>query len=421
MPTLFVQKLYCIGFLCLGYISGIAQPTTEITPPDYIKTIQFKGNTEFATTPILKRGEAFSINFDDLTGDEADYYYQITHHNFDWSPSSLYKNEFLKGFDNIRITRYENSFNTLQLYSNYTLQIPNEDTKGLKVSGNYIITIYDSDDTPIFSRKFIVHEAISQIKTYIKRSRNLQFIETKQTAQFEINTPNEILRNTQRSVKTVVFQNHDIKQAITNLKPQYTIGDKLIYKYDQEASFWGGNEYLFFDTKDLRASTINIKNISSEELYHHHLYTDGSRADRNYTYAPDINGNFVVRKLNAQDDNTEADYTWIHFTLENYEPTNNGTFHVFGQFNNFTIDATTQLEYDKKRGVYHTQLLFKQGFYNYKYILVYPDGTIAPGITSGNFDETENEYTVIAYYSPPGARYDRCIGTGTGNSTSITN
>ena len=38
-----------------------------------------------------------------------------------------------------------------------------------------------------------------------------------------------------------------------------------------------------------------------------------------------------------------------------------------------------------------------------------------------NFEETENQYTVLVYYSPPGARYDQIIGVGAANSRNIKN
>ncbi len=410
------------SFLTVISIYSFGQEIVEEkNPPDFIKTIQLFGNTEFSGTPIMKLGERLTIKFDDINGDEVNYYYKITHYNFDWTPSPLYKNEYLEGFDDVRIVTYENSFNTLQLYSHYTLNIPNEDTRRLKVSGNYMIEIYDDDSELVFSRKFIIYESIASVKVYTKRSRDLKYIDAKQTVQFEVNSPNEILKNPKRNVKTLVIQNNDLKGAINNLKPQFTVANNLVYKYDTESSFWGGNEYLFFDSKEVRASTANIQHIDLQELYHQYLYTDIVRANRNYTYYPDINGNFVVRNLRADNNDIEADYLWMHFTVECYDALDGGELHLFGNFNNYVIDESTKLTYDKEKAIYYTERLFKQGFTNYKYVLVNPDGSIDPGFISGNYDETENEYIVIPYYRTPGGRYDRAIGKGIGNSRDITN
>ncbi|KAA1245551.1 DUF5103 domain-containing protein [Aquimarina sp. RZ0] len=421
MSQKLTQFVFLLALLGIVTQSINAQEVKEVNPPDHIKTIQLFGGAEFSGTPVIKLGEPLHIRFDDINGDEVDYYYKITHYNFDWTPSPLYKNEYIDGFDDVRILNYENSFNTLQMYSHYILDIPNEDTRGLKVSGNYMLEMYDSDDEIVFSRKFIVYENLATIKVYTKRSRNLNFINTKQSVQFEINSPNEILKNPKRTVKTLVIQNNDIKGAITNLIPQFTIANTLVYKYDTESSFWAGNEFLFFDNKEIRASSINIRNIDLQETYHNYLYTDVVRANRNYTYQPDINGGFVVRNLRADDSNTQADYAWIHFSLECYEPLGDGELHIFGNFNNYVTDDSTKLEYDKERAIYFTKKQFKQGFNNYKYVLVKPDGSIDRGFISGNFDETENEYMVLPYYRAPGARYDRVIGKGTGNSRNITN
>ncbi len=422
MPEKLRQILFFFIFSIAACYTSYTQSIIKETPAaSHINTIQFLTDAEFAGVPILKIGEPISIAFDDTTGDESDYYYRISHYNFDWTPSALYKNEYLDGFDEIRIVTYENSFNTLQMYSHYTLNIPNEDTRRLKVSGNYLIEIYDDDDEVVFSRKFIVYEPLTTVKVYTKRSRDLKYINTKQSVQFEINSAREILRNPKQTVKTLVMKNNDINRGITNLKPQFTIADKLVYKYDQESSFWGGNEFLFFDSKDIRASTVSTRRIELDGIYHNYLYPNIVRANRKYTYNPDINGNFVIRNLDAEDNNVEADYVWMHFFLECYEPLDGGKIHLYGNFNNYTLDESTLLEYNEKDAIYYNKRLFKQGFYNYKYVLLRPDGTIDPGFISGNFDETENEYTVIPYYRAPGARYDRAIGKGVANSANITN
>ncbi|HLW31170.1 MAG TPA: type IX secretion system plug protein domain-containing protein, partial [Aequorivita sp.] len=118
--------LFSVSLLLLAYTS-FAQ-IHEKVEPSYISTIQFSGQTDFSQLPIIRLGERLQLSFDALNGQEADFYYTITHHNFDWSPSDLSKSEYLNGFDEVRISSYENSLNTLQIYSHYTLTIPNRDT-----------------------------------------------------------------------------------------------------------------------------------------------------------------------------------------------------------------------------------------------------------------------------------------------------
>ena len=414
-------------FKAISFLFLIAFPTllisqvSEVNPPDYIKTITFKGDTPESQLPVLKLGEYLVLEFDALNGDEEDYYYKITHYNFDWTPSILVQSEYLEGFDNQRIRNYENSYNTYQIYSHYKLTIPNTQTKRLKVSGNYLISIYNNDDEFIFSRKFMIYEDKTNVGVALKRSRDIQFIEEKQRVEIIIAPKNMQLNNPKQTVKTLIVQNNNLNTAISNLKPQYTIGNQLIYKYDTESSFWGGNEYLYFENKDVRAANTGVRAIDLQELYHNHLFTNTERATKPYTYNPDINGNYLITNIDADDPSIEADYVWMHFYLLTNEFLNNKSIHVYGNFNNYAIDESTKLIYDEYNNVYTNVQLLKQGFYSYKYVVVDNNNTLNEGAISGNFYQTENNYKVIVYYRDLGGRYDKIIGLGEGSSINISN
>lgn len=410
---------YTLLFL-LVFPQAFSQITEKIEP-SYISTIEFRGATEQSELPIIRLGQNIQLSFDALNGEELDYYYKITHHNFDWSPSDLSQSEYLDGFDEVRITEYENSLNTLQIYSHYMLRIPNRDTRGVTKSGNYLLSIYNRDSDLIFTRKFLVVEDLASVGVEIKRARDLRLIDEKQVVQFFVNSPNLLLRNPKQTVKTLVLQNSNLKTAITDLVPQYTMGNELIYKYDIEASFGGGNEFLAFDNKDERSASNGVRSISLTDVYENYLFTNIPRNNRPYTYNPDINGNFVVRNIDARNQNIEAEYVRMHFNLQYYEDLGDKEIHVYGNFNNWTIDGSTYLTYDSTSDSYRNSRLFKQGFYNYKYVLVNRDGSIDDGAISGDFWQTENDYTVVVYYRDLGARYDRIIGMGRANSTTITN
>ena len=415
-----LNKLFFTGvFFCL--VSAANAQVEEKIEPNYIRTIEFKGTTNQSQLPIIRLGERLQLSFDAINGNEEDYYYRITHHDFDWKPSDLSKGEYLDGFDDVRIETYENSYNTLQIFSHYTLTIPNRETRSINKSGNYLLSLFNDNNELMFSRKFMVIENTAQVIVEIKRSRDLSFIHEKQVVQFTIDSPKLLLLNPKQNVKTVVLQNSNLKQAITNLKPQYTIGSQLIYRYDKEAAFWGGNEFLAFDNKDVRSASNGIRRVEVSDLYENYLYSNISRKDQPYTYNPDINGNFVVRNIDVRNPNIEAEYVRMHFNLMYYEDIGDKELHIYGNFNNWTIDGTTYLEYDQRSDSYKNTRLFKQGFYNYKYVLVDRDGSINHGAIDGNFWQTENDYTVLAYYRDLGGRYDRIIGMGTANSTNITN
>ena len=409
-------------FLFMFQIPEGSAQVEETIEPEYIRTIEFKGTASQSRLPVIELGQKLQLSFDDIIGNEADYFYTIEHFNFDWTPSDLSKGEYLDGFDDVRIETYENSFNTLQLYSNYKLSIPNRETRALKKSGNYLLRIFNDDGEIVFSRKFMVLERLLSVAVEIKRSRIIKNIDQQQVVQFKINAPNLLLINPKQNVKTLVLQNNNLKTAITDLKPLYTIGSELIYRYDQEAAFWGGNEFLFFDNKDIRSATNGVRSVALNDLYENFLFTNIDRSVRPYTYNPDINGNFQVRNLYAsQNQNIEADYVLMHFNLQHYGSLGDKEIHIYGNFNNWTIDQTTYMRFNEKTDTYQNARLFKQGFYNYKYVMVNRDGSVEQGPISGNFWETENQYTVLVYYRAPGSRFDRLMGEGSANSIKISN
>jgi len=104
-----------------------------------------------------------------------------------------------------------------------------------------------------------------------------------------------------------------------------------------------------------------------------------------------------------------------------YTPEENQRVFVYGNFNNYATQETNELYYNPDSGLMETILFLKQGFYNYTFASQIDDGPIDLGRINGNYWETENDYTVLVYYKGPGERYDRLIGWGRGNSTSITN
>ena len=144
-------------FLCCPLLV-LAQSVKIVPPPSNISAIYFssQGKIQYGI-PILELGQSFSLHFDDLQGDEAFYYYQIHHYDYDWKPSPLSVNNVIDGFDDVRILDVYNSENTLQNYTHYELKIPNTNTYALRQSGNYLIEIYDEEGNLLFNRKLLIY------------------------------------------------------------------------------------------------------------------------------------------------------------------------------------------------------------------------------------------------------------------------
>ena len=100
-----------------------------------------------------------------------------------------------------------------------------------------------------------------------------------------------------------------------------------------------------------------------------------------------------------------------------------------GDLTNRRFDPSSRMAYDAEAGVYHKEMLLKQGAYNYQYVTL-PEGAQTHGqkqrnatplnngvnavastaVTEGDFHQTVNEYLVAVYYRAPGERFDRLLG-----------
>ncbi|CAM1349152.1 DUF5103 domain-containing protein [Tenacibaculum insulae] len=379
-----------------------------------IKTIQLrpKHNVhQFAA--IVKLGTVLELSFDDLEADNKEYQYKITHMTHDWKPSNLTSNQYIDGFDENEILNVTNSFNTLQPYTHYSVEIPNQNTIITK-SGNYLISVLNEDYNVIFSRRCVFYEDITTVGIAVFRSRNTKSNNQKQTVQFTVNHPDLNINNANQEINVTLFQNHNWNTAINNIQPQFIKPNQLIYNHTLKTDFWGGNEFLNFDSKHIRSTSLNIAKTDRKEIFHNYLYTNEQRAYKTYTYNPDINGQFLIRNLETTDSNTEADYSMVHFSLDAFEPFYNKDVFVYGAFNNYQLSDKNKMKYNSKNEIYEAAIKFKQGFYNYSYVTLNKNNTINLNEIDGSFYQTENEYTAIIYYKPFGETYDRVIGVGNG-------
>ncbi len=379
-----------------------------------IKTIQLRPKhnaNQFAA--IVRLGNVLELSFDDLEADSKEYQYKVAHMTHDWKPSNLTSNQYIDGFDENEIINITNSFNTLQSYTHYSVEIPNQNTIITK-SGNYLISVLNEDYEVVFSRRCIFYEDITTVGVAVLRSRDTKSNNQKQTVQFSVNHPNIPINNATREINITLFQNHNWNTAINNIQPQFIKPQQLLYNHTFKTNFWGGNEFLNFDSKHLRNTSLNIAKTERKNIYHSYIYTDEQRADKTYTFNPDINGQFVVRTLEANDSNTEADYSIVHFSLDAFEPFEDKDTFVYGAFNNYQLSDENKMKYNTVDNVYQAEIKFKQGFYNYSYATLNKNNSINLNEIDGSFYQTENEYTVIVYYKPFGETYDRVIGVGNG-------
>ena len=377
-----------------------------------IKTIQLRPLQENNFSSIVPLGTTLELSFDDLDADAKDYSYRIEHMTHDWQKSRLLSSQFIDGFDENTIINVTNSFNTFQSYTHYSVKIPNANTIITK-SGNYLLSVLNDDDEIVFKRRFVLYENKAIVPVSVTRSRNTKKLNTQQTLEFSVNYPSIRINNPSQEVNVVIIKNENWNETIENLQPTFFRSNQLQYTYSDKTNFWGGNEYLNFDSKFIRNKSLNVVKIEMKDIFHHHLYPFTYKPNSNYEYNPDINGQFTIRTLEASVNETEADYAMMHFTLEVEEPFNKEVY-VYGAFNNFKLEEENKMYYNPENDSYNGKVLLKQGFYNYTYVTLDDYNNLNANEILGSFFETENQYKVLVYFKAVGGLYDRVIGVGTG-------
>lgn len=417
----FLNKVTLLLIFSLFFNSDIlAQISVSVLSPSHIKSIVLKPLRTNEYAPIIRLGETFILEFDDLEADQKSYSYKIEHYDYNWESSNLNSTEFINGFNDDLFRDFENSFNTIQGYTHYKLKLPNDNIR-IKISGNYIISVIDEYDDVVFSRPFIVYEPKLDVGVSVHRNRDISTINSKHNVQFVISHPNLLINNPNLEIKTSIYQNNDWNSVIKNAKPQFIRGTQLLYKYNANINFWAGNEYLFFDTKEIRNATNNVARTELTDNFNTYLYLDEERIHKPYTLNPDINGNFVLRTVDNDDISIEGDYSMVYFSLESFEDIKDDSVYIYGDFNGWKLTEENKMTYDAQTKLYHGNLLLKQGFYNYQYVTADDKGHINIHAIEGSFYQTENNYTVLVYYRPYGSRYDQVIGLGHANSEKLRN
>lgn len=391
-----------------------------------IHTLQTTVNDDWLHDDVITLGtdDWVTISFDHFTHDYHRFIYKIVHCNADWTPSDLFEVDYMDGFNNQPIKDYENSLNTTMLYTHYRLNLPNDDIQ-FKVSGNYRVEIFldENDDeneensefriqnsglTPVATACFRVVEPRMGLNVSVTTNTDIDTNLSHQQVAFTLNyTPGEVM-DPATEIKPYVYQNNRTDNMVSLVKPIYVSPGRLEYRHNRALIFPAGNEYRRFEVINMHYATQGVDEISYFAPYYHAtLLPDAPR--RNYSYDEDHDGRYFIRYNMALDTDTEADYLFVHFTL-NMPRRTGGNFYLTGEFTYNDFDPTCQATYNDDAQAYEATLLLKQGAYDFMYLWV-PEGSTAgqTGPAEGNFYEAENEYQVYIYHRPFGGRYDRLV------------
>lgn len=404
-----------IFFLSLVFICNlnICAQRNEILDKN-IASLQVVANNDWLSLPIitLNSNDFVNISFDDLTHEYHRYCYKIEHCEADWQTSSaLFESDYIDGFaSGNTIDDVQESTNTVQLYTHYNISFPNNKCRP-KISGNYRVTIYDENDEKhvVCRAYFMIVEPSMGVHLNVTTNTDIDINGKHQQVEMAVDYGNNIVSNpqTQTQIKTVVMQNSRWDNAVVNARPQYIKANGLQWIHCKDFIFDGGNEYRKFETLDVTHTTMGLESINWDgHNYHAWIWTDEPRPS--YIYDKDANGAFLIRNSDNIDNDVNSDYIITHFRLKS--PQTADPIYINGFFTNDRFLPQYEMKWNEKNQQYEGELLLKQGYYSYQYLMMKPEGKLKPVPSEGNFYQTENTYQALIYFKANGDRTDRLVG-----------
>lgn len=415
----YLLNAFALLLLFFGMKSPLAAQTdtvlTNATYKSSVKTVEISREGWKLSYPVMELGSSshLVLSFDDLADNAKNYQYTIIHCTADWRPSDLVQGDYIEGFTSSEIDDYDYSFNTLHNYIHYEISLPNNDIN-LSLSGNYVILVYEDYDRAnvVLTKRFSLYKKQVNIEADIKRATLAQHSGYGQEMDFSINYGSYRINDPYSELKVMVRQNNRWDRSVVGLMPKFVHDSKLIYEFDDENVFKGGNEFRFFGAQSVRYKSQQIKEIVFADPYYHiELRKDRPRETSGYSYHEDINGKYYIDVQESERDALQADYVFVHFSLVTDYPLPGKNVYIAGELAGWEYGKHNKMEFNPQTGAYERVLLLKQGYYNYEYVVRSKSGNFPDDMQlEGNHYQTENDYLIFVYHQRPGGRYDKLIG-----------
>lgn len=388
-----------------------------------IRSIKLHNQGDQLAYPIIRLngGDQLELHFDDLDADVKYYSYTFLLCNADWTPALLSQFDYMRGFSNVRIGTYRNSSIALTRYTHYMAMLPDKNTSPTR-SGNYILKVFTNGDTSqtVFTKRFLVVDNRVNAGASVLQAFNASVARSHQKLQFSVNVQNIKPTNIFQQIKVVVLQNNRWDNCIANLQPTFIRQNVLEYNTENEGLFKAQKEWRWVNLSILRLQTDRIEKGDytnrGQTLW---IKPESERNQLRYMYYRDINGMYMLGNIENNNPYWQGDYTgvWFQYFTPDKQPYADKDVYLFGEFTNYELTEANRLIYNQEKNLYENKQFLKQGNYDYCYVTVdRKTKQISADITEGNWWETENNYTILVYYRPLGARADELVGITQVNS-----
>ena len=378
-----------------------------------IRSLQVVAGIRWQDMPIIRLNgnEPINIDFDEMSHEYRRMTYSIEHLDYDWRPSTgLLNSDYVEGFyEGNTIDDYEQSINTVQNYTHYTLQIPNDKCRP-KMSGNYRLDIKDDNcDSLLLSVFFMVNEDIANVSTNTLVNTDIDNRKTHQQVEVKMDYSKLNAMSPREQIHGYVLQNGRWDNAV--LLPQSTAINQqyLEWTHCRELIFDAGNVYHKFEMLDIHRNSLHVdENYWDKDqwTWRTNLWPDYVRPT--WTYDEAATGGFYLRNSDDYESTTTSEYSVVRFMLQCDEAPY--PLYINANWTRDLFLDRYRMNYDTTAKCYWLDVPLKYGYYTYQYLMLTPDGKAVIPPSEGSFFENPNTFNALFYYRGQTDRADRLVG-----------
>src|SRR6476659_9712636 len=219
-------------FIFAGWFAMLAAFAQDQVLNPNIKTIKLYRFGDQISFPIINLAstEGLELHFDDLDNHIKNYYYTFQLCNADWSPTLLHPFEYIRGFQNVRITTYRNSSLSTTRYIHYQANVPDRNCYPNR-SGNYLLKVFLDNDTSklVFIKRMVVIENVAAVAAKMVRPYSSDMDRSGQKLFITVQTDNKDQVMSPSDLKIVVLQNNNWQTSVYMDKPTIYRGNYYEY------------------------------------------------------------------------------------------------------------------------------------------------------------------------------------------------
>tara|TARA_R100001143_G_scaffold63603_2_gene73670 strand:+ start:1116 stop:2354 length:1239 start_codon:yes stop_codon:yes gene_type:complete len=380
------------------------------TPPghhietDLVHSVQLNRSGNPSSAPILQlnQSQQLHLSFEILEFDSRQFRITFSHHNPDWSRSSLPPEFFINGMDTHILDAGQVSRVHRPSYRQYSYQFPNNRFQFTK-SGNYQLQIRDHDNGDlILQLPFFVTEnegdTRSTVETFPVPRQNMR-ITHRPVSWYSLP---DIVDQPFFDLEFYFTQNQFWGKLREADEVDFSDPDEVKFELSNQNSFVGDYEFLTLSLNNLTQSNPQIVESRPGEYPPTIYLTD------------DVSGFSSSRSIQTgrygrPNRDLTAQYANVVFTFDPAEEISYGqSIYLVGDFNNWMINPDTELKRDENLNRWQTSSIIKEGSYSYKYVLM-ANNQVDELYFDDQFSRTRQEYHSFVYMRDSSEFYYRLL------------